>query len=131
MACNAPPAGSESPNNPDWCYTGSCNSSGGFIMDNCMWDSEHVLEQFDVEGGMVSMNYGPGQIATPLRGQRVEYPSSYARPIRRSSNFSANGNASKRPLYPSANGDSGSQSKPSGLMIILLIVVAYLIFKKK
>ena len=29
------------------------------------------------------------------------------------------------------NVDSGSQSKPSGLMIILLIVVAYLILKKK
>ena len=117
MACNAPAAGSESPNNPNWCYTGSCNASGGFIMDNCMWDNEHVLEQFNPGSDMISMNYGPDQVATPLRGQRVEYPDNSTKPIRRSRRTS--------------NGH-GEGSSNKGLFIVIAIIgaVAYFIYKK-
>jgi hypothetical protein len=95
-----------------------------------MWDNEHVLEQFNPGSDMISMNYGPDQVATPLRGQRVEYPSSYARPIRRSSNFSANGNASRRPLYPSANGDSAPKSLGIIPIVIIGAAVYYFFFRK-
>lgn len=123
-----PPAGTHSPHNIGMCYTGYCNDDG-FIMDNCLWEHQDVLDQFRVKAptGIQPIFGGvAGRITTSDDDGQV--PMLSGQQLRRSVSLSSNPNAET--ANTKANSQGSNKPKPFPVMALAIIgLIIYLIFK--